>query len=130
MKSCLIDVHQGCQMVYFQTKKSQFGYILEGLGIESVGIFYGRLEYTYYRHLLYVIIIWNILRPFDIFFDRLVYFVVIWYNIPQIWYVAQRKIWQPCCALSFYLCTHYLSIRMIFFQSRLFGNFIILKYYT
>jgi hypothetical protein len=25
--------HQGCQMVYFQTKKSIFGYILEDLGI-------------------------------------------------------------------------------------------------
>jgi hypothetical protein len=32
-------------MVYFQTKKSQFGQILEGLTMENVGIFYGHLEY-------------------------------------------------------------------------------------
>jgi hypothetical protein len=30
---------QGCQMVYFQTKKSQFGSILVGLAMEDVGIF-------------------------------------------------------------------------------------------
>jgi hypothetical protein len=32
-------------MVYFQKQKSQFGQILEGLGFENVGIFYGPLEY-------------------------------------------------------------------------------------
>jgi hypothetical protein len=26
-----LDLYQGCQMVYFQTNKSQFGQILEGL---------------------------------------------------------------------------------------------------
>jgi hypothetical protein len=31
----------GCQMVLFQTTKSQFGQILEGLAIEDAGIFYG-----------------------------------------------------------------------------------------
>jgi hypothetical protein len=30
-------------MVYFKTKKSQFEYILEGLGTENVGIFFGHL---------------------------------------------------------------------------------------
>jgi hypothetical protein len=35
---------QGCQMVYFHTKKSQFGHILEGLGMENVGIFYDHLH--------------------------------------------------------------------------------------
>jgi hypothetical protein len=30
---------QGCQMVYFQTKKFQFGYTLEGLGMENVFFF-------------------------------------------------------------------------------------------
>jgi hypothetical protein len=34
---------QGCQMVYFKTKKSQFGLILDGLTVEDVGLFYGRL---------------------------------------------------------------------------------------
>jgi hypothetical protein len=32
---------QGCQMVHFLDQISQLGYILEGLGIENVGIFYG-----------------------------------------------------------------------------------------
>jgi hypothetical protein len=30
---------QGCQMAYFQTQKSQFEYILEGLAMEEVDIF-------------------------------------------------------------------------------------------
>jgi hypothetical protein len=29
----------------FQFQKSQFWYILEGLGIENAGMFYGHLEY-------------------------------------------------------------------------------------
>jgi hypothetical protein len=33
--------------------------------------------------------IWFILRPLEIFYGHLVYFVVIWYFGP-------RKIWQPC----------------------------------
>jgi hypothetical protein len=32
-------------MVYFNNKNSQFGYILEGLGMENVGIYYDHLEY-------------------------------------------------------------------------------------
>jgi hypothetical protein len=35
---------QGCQMVYIKTKNPNLGiHILEGLGIENFGIFYGRL---------------------------------------------------------------------------------------
>jgi hypothetical protein len=41
----LIGSRQGCQMVHFQTKKSQFGYILTDLLMEKFGIFYGHLEY-------------------------------------------------------------------------------------
>jgi hypothetical protein len=37
----------------FTNQKSQFGYILEGLGIENVGIFYGNL--------VHFNAIWNIL---------------------------------------------------------------------
>jgi hypothetical protein len=37
-------VVQGCQMVYFQTKNSNLGKIFEGLKLEKIGIFYGRLE--------------------------------------------------------------------------------------
>jgi hypothetical protein len=41
-------IRQGCQMVYFQTKNSPFGYIWEDLGMENIvihifwpfGIFY------------------------------------------------------------------------------------------
>jgi hypothetical protein len=41
----------------FSNKKSHFGYILEGLGMENVGIF---------------ITIWNILWPFGKFYGSLV----------------------------------------------------------
>jgi hypothetical protein len=54
-------------MVYFQTKKSKFGYILDGLGMGNVGIF---------------MTIWNILRPFGIFYGNLLQFVVTWHIFP------------------------------------------------
>jgi hypothetical protein len=44
--------NQGCQMVYFHTKKSHLG-SLESLGMENIGIFYG--------HLVYFKAIWYIL---------------------------------------------------------------------
>jgi hypothetical protein len=34
-------------MAYFQTKKSQFGLIQEGLAIEGVGIFYDHLIFLW-----------------------------------------------------------------------------------
>jgi hypothetical protein len=47
-------------MVYFQTKNTTLGlYVLEGLGMENVCIFYGHLEYW--------TAICNILWLFDIF---------------------------------------------------------------
>jgi hypothetical protein len=51
-------------MIYFQTKKSQFGKILEGLPKEDVGT---------------SMAIWSILLPFGIVCGHLVYFVAIWY---------------------------------------------------
>jgi hypothetical protein len=46
-------------------------FILEGLGMENVAIFFGQLEYfTAVRH---------ILKPFGTFCGHLVHFVVIWY---------------------------------------------------
>jgi hypothetical protein len=37
---------QGCQMIHIvSNQKSQFGYILEDLGMENAGICYGRLGY-------------------------------------------------------------------------------------
>jgi hypothetical protein len=53
---------RGCQMAYFQTQKSQFGYILQDLAVEDFGY---------------------ILWPFDIFFDRLVNFMAIWWIISR-----------------------------------------------
>jgi hypothetical protein len=50
----------------FSYQKSQFGYILDGLGMEIVGIFYEHFEY-YMR-------IWYILRHIGIVCDHLVYF--------------------------------------------------------
>jgi hypothetical protein len=38
-------LRQGCQMVSFSDQKSKFGYILEDLGMENVGIFSVHLEY-------------------------------------------------------------------------------------
>jgi hypothetical protein len=91
------DWKPGCQMVYiFSTQKSKFGYILEGLGMEDVGIptyfqtknpicgkFWRVLElkmlaYIFYGHLVYFTAIWYIIRSFCIFFT--------------FWYVVARKI--------------------------------------
>jgi hypothetical protein len=47
----------------FSYQKSQFGYILEGLGMQNVGIFYDK---------------WNILQPFGIFYCPLEYFTALW----------------------------------------------------
>jgi hypothetical protein len=54
-------------MVYFQTKK-QFGSILEGLGMEKVGMFYCNMEY--------IMAIWYILWPFG--------------NLTAIWYISRH----------------------------------------
>jgi hypothetical protein len=69
----LITCCQGCQIVYFQTKKSQFGYILEGPGMENVGIFNDHLEY--FRAIWYML--WNVFGMF-----------------------GPRKIWQPSSSCS------------------------------
>jgi hypothetical protein len=47
----------------FQKQKTLIEYILEGLGIENVGIFCGDLEYF--------ITIWYVLLPFGIFCEIL-----------------------------------------------------------
>jgi hypothetical protein len=60
---------QVCQMVYiFAYQKSQFGYILEGLGMENVGIFYG--------YFACFGVIWCIFSRFGMLY-------------------LHRKIWQP-----------------------------------
>jgi hypothetical protein len=72
---------QGGQMAYFQTKNPNLG--------------------KFWRDLQ-----WNILAflwPFGIFYGHLVYFVAVGYILFLLfaivfpfWYVAPRKIWQPC----------------------------------
>jgi hypothetical protein len=52
--------------------------------MESVGIFYGHLEY--FTAICYV------LWPFG-------NVVVIWHIFPPFWYIVSRKIWQPWVGL-------------------------------
>jgi hypothetical protein len=68
-------------MVIFKTKKLQFGYILEGLGID-----------------------WHmyILRPFGMIYGRLVlYYIAVWYGswsfgiFCRFGMFGPSKIWQP-----------------------------------
>jgi hypothetical protein len=54
----------GCQMVCFQTKNT------------NLGKFWGVLQW---KILVYFMIFWSILRPLEIFYGHLIYFVVIWY---------------------------------------------------
>jgi hypothetical protein len=66
-------------------------HILEGFGMENVGIYYGHLVYSvviwyilwsfgiFCGHLVYSVVIWYILWSFGIFCGHLVYSVVIWY---------------------------------------------------
>jgi hypothetical protein len=56
-------LHQGCQMVYFQTKNPDLGKFRRALDRKM---------------LIYFINIWNILRTFCTFYDHLVHFVSIW----------------------------------------------------
>jgi hypothetical protein len=46
--------NQGCQMVYFQTKKSKFGLILKGLIMEDVGYILWTFG-LFHWHLIYFI---------------------------------------------------------------------------
>jgi hypothetical protein len=64
----------------FLNQKSKFGYILEGLGMENVSIFYDQLEYF--------MAIWHNLCQFGIVCGHLVYFY-------HFGIFGPRKIWQP-----------------------------------
>jgi hypothetical protein len=59
---------------------------LEGVEIENIIILYGHLEYT--------TAIWNILRPFGIFYGHW-YLVVIWYIYPHFGMLYQEKSGNP-----------------------------------
>jgi hypothetical protein len=97
----LTDRKQGCQMVFFSYQKSYLGmYILEGLGIKNLSMFYGHLVHfmaicyilwqfgTFYGHLEKITAIWYILWLFGIHYSHLVYFMAIWKMcIAAIWYI-------------------------------------------
>jgi hypothetical protein len=67
--------HQGCQMVCFQTRQPN----LEKNSRASD-----------WKMLIYFMVIWNIVWPFEIFYDHLVHFVFIWY-IFSVWVSYMKK---------------------------------------
>jgi hypothetical protein len=78
----------------FSNQKSQFGKILEGLGMENAGVLYGHLLYL--RSFGIFTIIWYIYGHLANFMAIwYTYFVVIWYIFPPVWYFVPRIIWQP-----------------------------------
>jgi hypothetical protein len=60
-------IQQGCQMTYFQTKKSDLGK-------------FGRV--LQWKMFVFYLAIWSILWLFVTFYGHLVYFMVIWYIFP------------------------------------------------
>jgi hypothetical protein len=71
---------QGCQRVHFQTKN------------RNLGTFWRVLQW---KMLVYFMDIWSILLQFDKVYVHLVYFVLILYIFPMVWYIVPRKIRQP-----------------------------------
>jgi hypothetical protein len=67
-------------MVYFQTKN------------RNLGTFWRVLQW---KMLVYFMDIWSILLQFDKVYVHLVYFVLILYIFPMVWYIVPRKIRQP-----------------------------------
>jgi hypothetical protein len=74
----------------FSYQKSQFGYLLEGLGIEAIS----RPSGIFSIRLVYFVIIWYILWSFGIIcghlvyftYSHLIYFIAVW-SFVVIWYV-------------------------------------------
>jgi hypothetical protein len=77
-------VSQGCQMVCFQTKSRHLGKFWRVLP---------------WKILVYIMTIWSILRPLEIFYGDLVYFVVIWYLFPHFGILDQEKFGNPDVSL-------------------------------
>jgi hypothetical protein len=67
-------------MVCFQTKNPNLGNV------------WGVLQW---KILVYLMTIWSILKPLEIFYDRLVYFVVIWYVSPHFGILHREKPGNP-----------------------------------
>jgi hypothetical protein len=64
----------------FSNQKSQFGQILEGLGMEKAGIFFGYFEY--------IKAIWHMVGPFG-------NLMAIWYLFPRFGILCQDKSGNP-----------------------------------
>jgi hypothetical protein len=73
-------MEQGCQMVCFQTKNPDLGKFWRVL---------------LWKIFVYCMTIWSILRPLEILFDHLVYFVVIWYIFLHFGILDQEKSGNP-----------------------------------
>jgi hypothetical protein len=58
----------------------------------NLGKFWRVLQW---KILVYFVTNRSILRPLEIFYGHLVYFVVIWYIFPRFGIFVPRKIWQP-----------------------------------
>jgi hypothetical protein len=71
---------QGCQIVCFQTNNPNLGKFFRVL---------------LWKILVYFMTIRSILRPLKIFYEHLVYFVVIWYIFPRFGILDQEKSGNP-----------------------------------
>jgi hypothetical protein len=79
--TCVIwHVKQGCQTAFFKTKNP------------NLNEFWRALQW---KMLVYVMVIWSILRPFGVFYDHLVHFVFIWYIFPTFGIMYQEKSGNP-----------------------------------
>jgi hypothetical protein len=74
-------------MVCFQTKNP------------NLGKFCGVLLW---KILVYFMANWSILRPLEIFYGHLVYFVVLWYNFPRFGILDQEKSGNPALDSTLY----------------------------
>jgi hypothetical protein len=72
--------HQGCQMVYFQTKNPNLGNFLRTWD---------------WKMLIYFMSICNILWTLGKFYDHLVHFVLIWYIFPVLVSRTKKNISTP-----------------------------------
>jgi hypothetical protein len=84
-------LHQGCQMVSFLYQKSQFGYIMGGLGTENVGMFYDHFEY--FTAICYML--WQ----FGIVCSHLIHF------FPFLFVWTKKNLATVCCTMSIVWCT-------------------------
>jgi hypothetical protein len=96
---------QGCQMVSFQTenpnlcklwrvqqRKILVKFTSIGSIFRSFGIFYG--------HLVYFPPFWYIFSPVLVYFPPFWYISLRFGTFFPFWYVAPRKIWQPCLLVA------------------------------